>query len=189
MIEDGKVRSISYNSLWLQVKNTARALFALKNDDTPLVVGIITHNKFLGVLIDLACLSFGIRVIPIPKNSTPENISYIINHSDINNLFIGDRESAQKWMEIKHQHEIQTIALDYNKNKLMDITNWDQFLRNGDNLEKFDSDALMNEVSIQDIQTIMYTSGTTANPKGIVFNNLKKVFRYCLIFGLTFYIL
>ena len=71
-------------------------------------------------------------------------------------------------MEIKHQHEIQTIALDFNQNKLMDITNWNQFLKNGDNLEKFDSDALMNEVSIQDIQTIMYTSGTTANPKGIV---------------------
>ena len=175
LIEDGKVRSISYNLLWLQVKNTARALFALKNDDIPLVVGIITHNKFLGVLIDLACLSFGIRVVPIPKNSTPENISYIINHSDINNLFIGDRESAQKWMEIKHQHEIQTIALDLNQNKLMDITNWDQFLRNGDNLEKFDSDAIMNEVSIQDIQTIMYTSGTTANPKGIVFNNLHII--------------
>ena len=64
-----------------------------------------------GALVDLACLSFGFKIIPIPLNSTCEHASYIINHSEITHLFIGGENAEQIWNDIRHSHDIDTIAM------------------------------------------------------------------------------
>ena len=50
-----------------------------KKKDT--VIGILSHNQYKSAMIDLCCLSFGFKAIPIPLNSTSEHLSYIINES------------------------------------------------------------------------------------------------------------
>ena len=52
---------------------------------------------------------------------------------------------------------------------------WEQFLEIGDQSIKFDVDKQMSTVSINNTQSIMYTSGTTDNPKGIMFNQLNMM--------------
>ena len=175
VINDGNIQKISYSSFWSLIKNTARALFILnKKVDYP-VIGLLTHNQFHGVLVDLACLSFGIKIVPIPLNTTLEHISYIISHSGINSLFIGNKECLQKWIEIKDKHDINIILLKELNEQIENIIRWDDFLKLGDKSIDFDSDALLDKVNMLATQTIMYTSGTTANPKGIIFNQINII--------------
>ena len=79
LIHGDDLTSISYKELWLKIQFTAKALSVLKQSDESLVIGLLTHNQLKGAYVDLACLSFGIRIIPIPLNSTTEHLSFILN--------------------------------------------------------------------------------------------------------------
>ena len=88
IIKKGKPYNVSYDSLWKKVIEVGKGLSLFGNHSRKPTIGLLTHNQFNGVLVDLACLSFGFKVVPIPLNSTPEHVSYIINHSEISHLFI-----------------------------------------------------------------------------------------------------
>ena len=126
-----------------------------------------------GALIDLACLSFGFKIIPIPLNSTSEHASYIINHSKITHLFIGGENAEKIWNDIRHSHDTVTIAIS-EANQITNYSmNWDSFLSSSDFVQNFDVNDQLSSIDMNAIQTIMYTSGTTANPKGIIFDQVN----------------
>ena len=85
-----------------------------------------------GALVDLACLSFGFKIIPIPLNSTSEHASYIINHSGITHLFVGGENAEKIWNDIRNSHYLVTIAMS-ESNQINDYSmDWDSFLSSGD---------------------------------------------------------
>ena len=174
IIIKGELKTISYSSLWSSVIETGCALSSFeKETDRPITIGLLTHNQLNGVLVDLACLSFGIRVVPIPLNGTSEHTSYILDHAEITHLFIGGKTGGKLWNEVQSDKSIQAIALNDNESLKGQIVNWEQFLELGDRVIDFDPDKRLDNVNMQDIQTIMYTSGTTSNPKGIIFNQMN----------------
>ena len=83
IIKNGQLQSISYSLLWEKVINVAKALSHFEKFSKPIVIGLLTNNQINGSLIDLACLSFGIKVVPIPLNLTSQHVSYIIDHAEI----------------------------------------------------------------------------------------------------------
>ena len=169
-IKNGQLQWISYSLLWEKIINAAKALSHFEKLSKPIVIGLLTNNQINGSLIDLACLSFGIKVVPIPLNSTSQHVSYIIDHAEITHLFIGGKTGLKLWSNIEAIHTINAISLDDSDFNRPGLTPWEEFLELADNINNFDIDARLMSVQIEDLQTIMYTSGTTANPKGIVFN-------------------
>ena len=59
--------------------------------------------------------------------------------------------------------------------KVNDSLDWEQFLEIGDQSTTFNVDKKMSSVNINDTQSIMYTSGTTDNPKGIMFSQFNMM--------------
>ena len=175
IIEDGQLHTVSYSTLWQKVIEVGKALSTLEKSDKQLVIGILTHNQLNGVFLDLACLSFGIRVIPIPLNSTSEHVSYIITHGEITHLFVGGKTGMRLSNEVKNKHSINFISLDESAINQDNFNQWETFLERGDEEINFDSNSRLMSVDMRMVQTIMYTSGTTANPKGIIFNQLNLV--------------
>jgi len=174
IIKKGKLRTLTYSALWSLVIEVGRSLSAFDMEMKKPVVGLLTHNQLNGVLVDLSCLCFGYRVIPLPLNATPEHISYIVRHSEITHLFIGGKAGTKLWSEIDDKESITIISLD-DEEKTIDWIQWEQFLEQGDESMDFDIDDHMSAVDMTDTQTIMYTSGTTDNPKGIIFNQINMI--------------
>jgi long-subunit acyl-CoA synthetase (AMP-forming) len=129
----------------------------LNGNDT---VGILTPNNINGVLIDLACLAYGIRVVPIPINLSPDHLDYVLNHAEITHLFTGSDRARELLAEAKrNSSELNAIQID-------DNVEWHDFLDTCKK-SKIINPPIKNQ---QSVSTVMYTSGTTDNPKGIIFN-------------------
>ena len=174
LVKKGNLRSLTYDGLWQLVLEVGRSISQLDINQKKTTIGILSNNQLNGVLVDLACLSFGHRVVPLPLNATPHHIKYILQHAEITHLFLGGKIGNKIWSELSKELPVTTISLD-NVEKLKESLSWDQFLETGDKASHFDVDERLASVDIRDTQSIMYTSGTTDNPKGITFNQLNMI--------------
>ncbi|MBC8215831.1 MAG: GNAT family N-acetyltransferase [Candidatus Marinimicrobia bacterium] len=176
VIHDQAITPVSYGDAWKKIQHIANALTTVtKKNDQP-VIGIFTPNSLEGALIDLACLSFGFRVVPIPANSTLHYLDFIINHASITDLFIGGETPSSLFIQLPADVSLSSVVLLPNAT-ISDESYilWDDFLAQRSSRNDPQLKDRLNRTDMDEIATIMYTSGTTANPKGIVFTQTNLI--------------
>ncbi len=141
---NNKICSLTYSELFDYVSRFAKVLdfSGLKKGDR---VGIMIENSPEFIISDLACIKKGLISIPIPTKISNENLSYIINDSEIN-LMISFRKINFK----------KLFLIDFNES----------IEKNLFNISK--KQAKSSKIESQEIATICYTSGSTGVPKGVV---------------------
>jgi long-chain acyl-CoA synthetase len=141
-------------------------------------------------------------LVPLYSSLTPEQIKYIINHSD-SEIVITEAERLSTiftiWNEIPQvnkiilfdiitESELAALLKEYNidnnqKMSLSDVKSKiltrDVFYRIGKSLHENEpdrTDKFVNEIQKGDTSAIVYTSGTTGDPKGVVltYENLYR---------------
>ncbi|MDG1224861.1 MAG: AMP-binding protein, partial [Candidatus Marinimicrobia bacterium] len=167
-------QDITYSKLWNDILKTSLAIKKSSNNQKA-TIGILSHNQYKSAVVDLACLSSGIRIIPIPLNATREHLIFITKEANITHLFLGGEKAIQLWSSTKYDDKI--IIIDVNDIGLLQnkSISWEMFHDKFSQNQKYDN---MNELSDQDMNstiTIMYTSGSTSNPKGVKFSQLNII--------------
>lgn len=141
-------------------------------------------------LADLGALLGGFVDVPIYFTSTPENIRYVLEHSEAEVLFVADREAydrAQPTLEGSRVNFVVVaegpLPLHDNASSSYAVTTLDQLRAEGRAVR---TDAgvldLRRQIQPSDVATILYTSGTTGLPKGVVLTHENISFN-----GLTSY--
>ena len=144
-------------------------------------VAFLLENSLQMALLDLACLTTGIVNIMIPANSVPQHVSFILNQTKASTLFVYDEKQLQKVKSIKKEipHVKHVILLQGNSIEEW-ITPHKDFVTAGVDVSPQDVEKLKQEVRTDSLASIMYTSGTTGEPKGIMFSQLNIVYkRFC----------
>lgn len=168
-INSNKVNKISFAKSWQRIKNIGLSLHTITSEIKNPVIGILSPNSLETALVDLACLSFNFKIVPIPANSSKEHLKYILVHSNITHLFINGDEQINLLKSIYHDLSgLTTITLLESK-RLENSVKWSDFLNFSNPKKEQELFNRLNNIKMDDVTTIMYTSGTTANPKGIIF--------------------
>jgi long-chain acyl-CoA synthetase len=171
--EAGVWKTRSWREVGEIVRELATGLLALgrKKEDA---VAILSASRAEWVQADFAVFSAGCRTIPIYPSYPPDLIQYIVNDAGVKTLFVEDAAQLAKVLEVQGKMDglEQIVVIDgYQGEQSSHIMTWDGLRRLGrDNIERLKSDLAgrVAEVRPEDIATIVYTSGTTGPPKGVV---------------------
>ncbi len=137
----------------------------------------LLENSLDMAFLDLACLTSGIVNVMIPANSVAEHTSFILNQTKAPFLFVNDEKQLAKIRSIKHQVPHLKIAVMLKGNATEDwVINFEEFkaMASGDKIKNDKA------ITPDSLATLMYTSGTTGEPKGIMFSHTNIVYkRFC----------
>ena len=122
-------------------------------------VGILSSSRLEWAVTDMAIVGSGLVSIPLYANLSDDDLLYVINHSELKLLII-ENDSYQKQIDRIKKRFINSIQI-----KAFEDFDLDTAPSNADRDFFFKACATLKE---KDIATIVYTSGTTGTPKGVV---------------------
>ena len=145
---------------------------------------ILSANRPEWAIADYACLCAGVRDVPVYPSLTAPQIAYILRDSGARAVFAEDAVQLAKLMEVRDQcPEIRHIIVFDPPGEAPEGTMaWSDFLQLdpvGLSERAFRKEALAAEPD--SVATILYTSGTTGNPKGVLLThgNIGSNVRVC----------
>lgn len=131
-------------------------------------VALMLRNCVEWVLFEQAALSLGLVVVPIYKDDTAGNAAYILANSESRLLLIG---KSQQWQEIAGYRNLfpglsTVIAMDGTP----DVEQGMNALYAYDWLQEATSVEPL-KIAPDELASIVYTSGTTGRPKGVMLSH------------------
>ncbi len=183
--EDGGELTVA--DLARRTRAIARGLLALVDGDPDAKVAILSENCLEAALCDLACLSNGIVDFPLPANALAEQVVYMLRHSGARVLLAQDEEQIAKVLpSLSAIAELRDVVVfsrtAAERNGLLSL---EQMVSQGAEFDDAARATRASDVKATDVATVMYTSGTTGKPKGIVFTHENIVSkRFCRAFAL-----
>ena len=170
--KDGEWSHISWNKASDLVQDLSLGLHEIgvrKNDK----ISIIAENSYKWCVVDLAIISLGAITVPGYTTSNEDEIFYLLSHSEASVVFLNSKllstieNILPKLDKIKH-----IVCIDEVKSTKLNktINSFDNLIGKGSkSLSKsiFKEDTL-HKVKEDDVVSIIYTSGTSSKPKGVM---------------------
>lgn len=139
------------------------------------VVGIVSDTCWEWMVADWAIIGYGAVTLAVYPSNTPATNSFILNDADARYVFLEDRSQYDKLVSIRAEVPgIRKVIL-FNDADLVADDPWtmsfDALLSLSPRSDA-EADAFAQEranvISPNDRMTLVYTSGTTGRPKGVV---------------------
>lgn len=137
---------------------------------------MLSSTRMEWVLCDMGILAAGAATTTIYPSNRPDECAYILNDSATRVVFVENQKQADKILEIRASTPtvVHAVIIDGAASADGFILTLAQLEAEGEAWDKANPgqyDAVTSAIKSESLATLMYTSGTTGNPKGVMLDH------------------
>ncbi len=166
----GRYQTISYEELASQVRQFASGLSALglRAGDR---VALLAENRPEWVIADLATLALAAVDVPMFTSLPAPQVAFIVADSGATVLVVSDRSQLEKAVRVRQVcPDLTIVVMDGSGDPAGGVISWAEVMERGAAAPLNSAEYVARAEAVQsgDLASIVYTSGTTGDPKGVL---------------------
>ena len=165
-------KGISWNEFENQIFVVAKALFELGVSEHQ-NVGQFSQNMAENLIVDFALFANRAVMVPFYATSSVSQVEFIVNDANIEIMFVGEQQQYDVAVEVMKNTTVLKKIIVFDEEVILTEKDksiyFSQLVATGNKSSKhFEVVTRQDEANENDLACILYTSGTTGNPKGVM---------------------
>lgn len=187
--DEGVFHPVTYQTFYAEVLQLAAGLHTL-GVARGSAVGLISDNRKEWLAADLAILSLGAADVPRGRDAMPYELQFILKVTESKVCFAENAEQARKILDLANElPQLETLIImdtvhhvtdELPRSASINILSYGEVMAEGAAFARKDPQLVEKEIAKgkdEDLATIIFTSGTTGEPKGVMLTHRNFLFQ------------